>query len=122
MEYKDDQNKIRLRVDLLKNKRFFWYWLREYSSVIVAAGTLALAIVTAVHISYTYKLSKDTEALAQSTYTMSAETKKLADFTKEMSEETKRLADLNIKEFKMRAYPAFLIATDQQWIYLKLYQ
>lgn len=119
MEYKDDQNKIRLRVDLLKTKRFFWYWLREYSSVIVAAGTLVLAVVTAVHISYTYKLSKDTEALAKSTNTMSAETKKLADSTKEMSEETRRLADLGIREFKMRAYPAFLIVTDQQLIYLE---
>lgn len=110
MEVKDDQKKIRLRVDLIK-KRNFWYWLREHSSIFVAGGTLTLAVVTAFHIKYTSDMAGETKRLADQTQKMTKETQRLADETKAMSEETQRLANLGITEFKMRAYPSFLIET-----------
>lgn len=116
MEVKDDQNKIRFRVDLLKKKWQFLYELKEYSSLIVATGTIVLAVVTAFHINYTKEMAGETKKLADQTQKMTGETQRLADETKAMSKETQRLANLGITEFKMRAYPAFLIETGDLYL------
>ena len=61
---------------------------KDYSGLIVAIATIALALITYCHMN---------------------EAKEMREETKNMATETKRLADISIEQFKIKAYPAFLI-------------
>ncbi|BBO72137.1 hypothetical protein DSCA_60670 [Desulfosarcina alkanivorans] len=63
----------------------FLNWLNQYSNLMVALATFALAFLTYSHI----------------------------DEAREMRKETKKLADSSIKQFMIKSYPVFLVVTEK---------
>jgi len=61
---------------------------KDYSGLIVAIATIALALITYFHMN---------------------EAKEMREATKNMATETKRLADISIEQFKIKSYPTFRI-------------
>jgi len=72
-----------------------WSWWERNSQPLVALGTILLALVTI--------------GLAVATFMHIRE-------ASEMRKETKRLADLSVEQFKIRAYPSFLIDIEKAYL------
>ena len=68
---------------------------KENSGLIVAGATIALAVIT-------YSYINEAKKMREATVRVASETKKMAT-------ETKRLADISIEQFKIKAYPTFVI-------------
>ena len=66
--------------------------MSRFSSLVIAFATIALVVVTYMHINEAKNMRKTTEKMAI---------------------ETKRLADISIEQFKIKSYPTILITTKE---------